>query len=108
MGLLRHLGVGGDQVHGSAAADAHRPQRHFFLSRNARMAAAVAAGCSSISQCPELAMICEVTSVATKRKSSAMADPNDLSAPIASTGIVNLPLAMKALLSIASCVKAAN
>jgi hypothetical protein len=56
------------------------------------MAAIVAAGCSSISQCPELAMTTYVTSVATKRKSSSIAVPNDLSAPIANTGIVNLPL----------------
>jgi hypothetical protein len=67
------------------------------------MTAIAAAGCSSISQCPELAMTTEVTSVATKHKSPAMAVPNDLSTPNASTGIVNLPLAAKALLSIGSC-----
>jgi hypothetical protein len=49
-------------------------------------------------------MTTEVTSVATNRRSSAMAVPNDLATPIAITGIVNLPLAAKALLSIASCV----
>jgi hypothetical protein len=59
-------------------------------------------------QCPALETTPEVTSVATKHGSSAMAVPNDLSAPIASTGIVNVPLAAKALLSIASCVNAPN
>jgi hypothetical protein len=54
------------------------------------------AGCSSISQCPNS----PVTSVATKRRSSAWAVPNDYSAPTASTGIVSLPFAAHALLSL--------
>jgi hypothetical protein len=41
-------------------------------------------------------------------RSSAIAVPNDLSAQIASTCVVNLPLAAKALLSMASCGNAAN
>jgi hypothetical protein len=43
-----------------------------------------------------------------KTQLSAMAAPKDFSAPIARTGIVSLPSAASALLSIASCVKAAN
>src|SRR4030095_15814555 len=76
--------------------------------RNAVIAATVAAGCSSISQWPELAMTWPVTSLATKRSTSAWVVPNDLSAPIASTGMASLPLAAKDLLSTASCVEAAN
>jgi hypothetical protein len=50
------------------------------------MAATVATGCSSINQCPELEITTEVTSLATKRRTSAMVVANDLSAPIPSTG----------------------
>jgi hypothetical protein len=38
-----------------------------YVSRKAFIAATVAAGCSSISQWPELAMTCPVTSLGTKR-----------------------------------------
>ena len=55
------------------------------------------------SQWPELGITTPVTSVATKRISSAWAVPNDFSAPMASTGIFSLPPSTKALLSIASC-----
>ena len=53
-----------------------RPAAAFrYLSRNDRIAAIVATGCSSISQRPEFGMTTEVTLGATKRRSSAMAAP---------------------------------
>jgi hypothetical protein len=70
------------------------------------MAPIVAAGCSSINQCPEFGITTAVTPPAIKRRSSAMAAPNDLSAPIATTGMVSLPWAANAWLSIASCANA--
>src|ERR1700730_17448434 len=78
------------------------------LARKPTIAATVAAGCSSISQLPELATTWPATLLATKRRTSAIAVPNDLSAPIASTGMVSFSLAANALLSMASWVKAAN
>jgi hypothetical protein len=53
-------------------------------------------------------MTCSCTSVAAARMTTAMVDPNDFSPLTASTGIVSLPWATKALLSMASWSKAAN
>src|SRR4030088_347217 len=51
-----------------------------FLPRKSRIAATVAAGCSSINQWPDLAITAPVTLVATKRMSSAIAVLKDFSA----------------------------
>src|SRR5687767_4823751 len=90
------------------ANDSNPRAEYHLLSRNLRMAATVAAGCSSISQCPEFGITTDITSVATKWRMSAIVVPNDLSPPIANTGMDSLPLAANAWLSIASCVNAAN
>jgi hypothetical protein len=68
----------------------------------------VAEGFSSIIQWPESGTIASCTSVAAKRITVAIIVPNAASPPIASTGIVSLPLARYALLSMASWPKAAN
>ena len=68
----------------------------------------VAAGFSSIIQWPESGTIASFTSVAAKRITVAIIVPRAASPPIASTGMVSLPLASYALLSMVSWPKAAD
>src|SRR5262249_43752830 len=67
-----------------AAADAQ-----FLASRNARIAAIVAAGCSSMSQWPESGMTTSVTLLAALRMTTASVAPNDFAPPIARTGMAS-------------------
>src|SRR5438552_18904398 len=60
-----------------------------FRERNARVAAIVAAGSSSISQWPEFAITSCVTLTAALRITAASLAPNDFSPPTARTGIVS-------------------
>src|SRR5206468_6913462 len=76
--------------------------------RKPRMASIVAAGCSSISQWPELGMLNARTLAAAKRISFAKPSPKLFSPPIAKIGIASLPSARNLLLSIPSSRNAAN
>ena len=62
----------------------------------------VADGFSSMTQWPELGTMPSVTLVAAARITVAIIGPYDFSPPTAKTGIVSLPLATNALLSVES------